>query len=97
MHFEKNAKKLNQVVIRPTADLVKVAAATKQLSGAAPASQAHLDGRCPIKDSVLDELPFAEQGRFRVKCDQFEISPAASPEILHHTVWRTWLFIAYTD
>ena len=24
--------------------------------------------------------------------DQYLISPAASPEILHHTVWRTWLF-----
>ena len=24
-------------------------------------------------------------------------SPAASPEILHHTVWRTWLFIVYSD
>ena len=24
------------------------------------------------------------------------ISPAASPEISHHTVWRTWLFITYT-
>ena len=24
-------------------------------------------------------------------------SPAAPPEILHHTVWRTWLFIAYSD
>ena len=31
------------------------------------------------------------------KSDQFQISPAASPEILHHTVWRTWLFIAYSD
>ena len=25
------------------------------------------------------------------------MSPAASPEILHHTEWRTWLFIAYSD
>ena len=24
-------------------------------------------------------------------------STAASPAILHHTVWRTWLFIAYSD
>ena len=31
------------------------------------------------------------------KSDQVQISPAASPEILHHTVWRTWLFIAYSD
>ena len=29
--------------------------------------------------------------------DQFQISPAASPEMSHHTVWRTWLFIAYSD
>ena len=26
-----------------------------------------------------------------------KISPAASQEIWHHTVWRTWLFIAYSD
>ena len=32
---------------------------------------------------------------FTPKSDQCQISPAASPEILHHTVWRTWLFIAY--
>ena len=31
------------------------------------------------------------------KGDQCQISPAASPEISHHTVWRTWLFIAYSD
>ena len=30
------------------------------------------------------------------KSDQVQISPAASPEILHHTVRRTWLFIVYT-
>ena len=35
--------------------------------------------------------PFAPKG------DQFQISPSASPEILHHTVWRTWLFMAYSD
>ena len=29
--------------------------------------------------------------------DQFQISPASSPEILHHTVWRIWLFTAYSD
>ena len=34
---------------------------------------------------------------FIPKSDQYQISPAASPEILHHTVWRTWLFIAYSD
>ena len=34
---------------------------------------------------------------FALKSDQDEISPAAPPEILHHTVWRTWLFTAYLD
>ena len=29
--------------------------------------------------------------------DQYQISPAASREILHHTVWRTWLSMAYSD
>ena len=29
--------------------------------------------------------------------DQCQISPAASPAILHDTVWRTWLLIAYSD
>ena len=32
---------------------------------------------------------------FTPKGDQCQISPAASTGILHHTVWRTWLFIAY--
>ena len=31
------------------------------------------------------------------KSDQFQISPAVSSEILHHKVWRTWLFIACSD
>ena len=34
---------------------------------------------------------------FTLKSDQFQISPAASPEVLHHKVWRTCLFIAYSD
>ena len=32
---------------------------------------------------------------FTPKSDQFQIPPAASPAILHPTVRRTWLFIAY--
>ena len=31
------------------------------------------------------------------KGDQFQISAAASQEILHHTVCRTWFSIAYSD
>ena len=34
---------------------------------------------------------------FIPKSDQYQISPAASPQILHHTVGRTWLFIACSD
>ena len=38
-----------------------------------------------------------ELNPFTPESDQCQISPAASPEILHHTVRRTWLFIAYSD
>ena len=34
---------------------------------------------------------------FTPKSDQCQISPAASPIIVHHTVWRTWLFITHSD
>ena len=34
---------------------------------------------------------------FTPKRDQIQISPAASPVILHHTEWKTWLFLAYSD
>ena len=34
---------------------------------------------------------------FTPKRDQLQISPAASPEILHQTVRRTWLFKANSD
>ena len=33
---------------------------------------------------------------FTPESDQCQIFPAASPEIVHHTVSRTWLFIAYS-
>ena len=31
------------------------------------------------------------------KSDHFQTSPTPSPEIFYHTVWRTWLFVAYSD
>ena len=34
--------------------------------------------------------------QFTPKSDRFQISPAASLNMLHHTVWRIWLFIAYS-
>ena len=40
--------------------------------------------------SAIKERPFSRE------CDQCQISPAASSEILHHTVCRTILFIAYS-
>ena len=39
----------------------------------------------------VGNYPFHSQG------DQRQRSPPASLEISHHTVWRTWLFIAYSD
>ena len=42
------------------------------------------------KHRSLNSWPFP-------KSDQFQISPTASPEILHHAGWGTWLFIAYSD
>ena len=34
---------------------------------------------------------------FTPESDQSQISPPAPPELLHHTVRRTWLIIAYSD
>ena len=34
---------------------------------------------------------------FTPESDQCQNFPAASQEMWHHTVWRTWLFIAYSD
>ena len=34
---------------------------------------------------------------FTPRSDQCQIPPAALPEILHRAVWRTWVFIAYSD
>ena len=42
-------------------------------------------------------LGLPDINHFTPKSDQVQISPVASPVILHHTVWRTWLFIAYSD
>ena len=52
--------------------------------------------------SPLMHLRINHHRKFRVnpftpESDQCQNSPAASQEIWHHTVWRTWLFIAYSD
>ena len=49
---------------------------------------------CGMSSLNLKEAP-ASLGKFNPftpKSDQLQISPAASPEILHYTVQRTWLF-----
>ena len=50
----------------------------------------------PIYHNVA-EFPRSRVNPFTPKSDQCQISPAASPIILHHTVWRTWLFITHSD
>ena len=49
------------------------------------------------RSEIKSQRPIRNPGPFTPKSDQFQTSPAASPEILHHTAWRTWLFIAYSD
>ena len=49
-------------------------------------------GNVYLMSSVMPALnPFSPES------NQCQNSPAASQEIWHHTVWRTWLFIAYSD
>ena len=49
------------------------------------------------EQAVTAMFAVEELNPFTPKSDQYQISPAASPEMLHGTVWRTWLFKAYTD
>ena len=48
---------------------------------------------------TLSSLTFCQcqYNPFTPESDQCQNSPAASQEIWHHTVRRTWLFIAYSD
>ena len=50
-----------------------------------------------VRKNVLFELGIQRVNPFTPESDQSQISPPAPPEILHHTVRRTWLFIAYSD
>ena len=45
----------------------------------------------------LEQCLLVPLNPFTPKSDQFQISSAASPVILHRTVWGIWLFIAYSD
>ena len=47
--------------------------------------------------NILREVRLDTCNPFTPESDQCQNSPAASQEIWHHTVRRTWLFIAYSD
>ena len=59
----------------------------------------HTKQCCLLKRGLFNHFTHAlsSVNPFTLKSDQSPISPVASPEILHHTVWRTWLFIAYSN
>ena len=54
-------------------------------------------GYCISLGHIFWSIIFKVINPFTPESDQCQISPVASPEILHHTVWRTWLFIACSD
>ena len=62
----------------------------------------HADVRLIINRGVYRPIRFEEIvihtiNPFTPRSDQLQISPAASPEISHHTVWRTWVLITHSD
>ena len=55
-----------------------------------------LSGEVWIRAAHSSQVDFCLIIPFTPESDQSQISPPAPPEILHHTVRRTWLFIAYS-
>ena len=53
--------------------------------------------RATRRESHFQNLSRGKSNPFIPKSDQCQNSPAASPEILHDTVRRIWLSIAYSD
>ena len=51
---------------------------------------------CNVENHMNGPM-FSSINPFTPESDQCQNSPAASQEIWHHTVWSTWLFIAYSD
>ena len=51
----------------------------------------------PFHSQIKKNMPPNLFNPFTPKSDRSNNSPAASPAILHHTVWRIWLFIACSD
>ena len=61
-------------------------------------SGGHGGKQVPCNSTVpITLLPTSQVNPFTPESDQCQNSPEASQEIWHHTVWRTWLFIAYSD
>ena len=61
-------------------------------------SASHKLGSPDIARKVKTQVSiWAHINPFTPESDQCQIFPPAPLEILHHTVWRTWLFIAYSD
>ena len=58
---------------------------------------------CRLFSRLFDKCPLVSflhanlVNPFTPKSYHSQMSPAASPEILHHTVWRTWFLIAYSN
>ena len=50
-----------------------------------------------LQTCLLVRMAADDFNPFTPTSDQFQSSPAASPEIQHQTAWRTWLFLAYPD
>ena len=50
-----------------------------------------------VRHTTAPSAPLTLYYPFTPTSYQFQVSPAASPEISHHVVWRTWLFIAYSN
>ena len=93
--LKKNFLGFYYVPYRRSTSLAPVASAIHRIRGSFPALVSHIA-------TVRDErrITCQKYGTTfpKIKSDQFRICPAASPEILHHTVRRTWLFIvAYSD
>ena len=58
---------------------------------------AHSDEKWLYSTTTFHYLAYISLYPFTPKSDQYQVSPGASSEILHSTVWITWLFIAYSD
>ena len=101
--FERQQKNLDLKWEYTTADFGEAPTAVIAVACTLPVNQS-ISIRCyttPYQNVTMTPNQRQAAGRLlwhlTPKSDQFQISPAASIHILHHTVWRTSLFIAYSD